>query len=234
MLDNFEYRKNTTDENVIKEIIYKQAYRKRKIDFKIEPNDVWLDGGAHIGVFGLYAAQNGAKKVYCYEPEPENFGILKKNADIINTQFSTNIETHNFAINQTGGVGQFTIAPNTWRHSLMTHYKKKLPTMNIECKKIDDVLQQHKDINCIKLDIEGSEIEILKNEHDFSNINKLVFEYSFTKNRKMKDFFECADKLAKHFKVDIQNSFHNQKHQGVEGLWGGFIDSIIFCKSNAS
>tara|TARA_B100001059_G_C17370876_1_gene349684 strand:+ start:46 stop:396 length:351 start_codon:yes stop_codon:yes gene_type:complete len=113
----------------------------------------------------------------------------------------------------------------------MSHYKKKLPTIDIPCMAIDDVLKKFPDINCIKLDIEGSEIEILKNEHDFSNIKKLVFEYSFTKNRKMTDFFECVDKLSKYFDVDVQNSFHNQKHQGVEGYWGGFIDSIIFAKS---
>lgn len=231
MLDNFNYRKNTTDENVIKEIIYKQAYKKKKIDFKIEPDDVWLDGGSHIGVFGLYASQNEAKKVYCFEPEPENFGILNSNAELIKSKYKTIIETHNFAINQTGGTGKFTLAPNTWRHSLMTHYKKKLPTIDIPCMALDDVLKKFPDINCIKLDIEGSEIEILKNDHDFSNIKKLVFEYSFTKNRKMTDFFQCVDKLSKYFDVDVQNSFHNQKHQGVEGYWGGFIDSIIFAKS---
>ena len=73
MLDKFVFRKNTSDENVIKEILEKKAYSKKKIDFKIESDDVWLDGGSHIGVFGLYAAQNGAKKVYCYEPETENY-----------------------------------------------------------------------------------------------------------------------------------------------------------------
>ena len=35
MLDNFIYRKNTTDENVMKEILDKQAYRKKKINFGI-------------------------------------------------------------------------------------------------------------------------------------------------------------------------------------------------------
>ena len=33
MLDNFIYRKNTTDENVIKEILTKQAYKKKKLNF---------------------------------------------------------------------------------------------------------------------------------------------------------------------------------------------------------
>jgi FkbM family methyltransferase len=230
MLDKFVFRKNTSDENVIKEILEKKAYSKKKIDFKIEPDDVWLDGGSHIGVFGLYAAQNGAKKVYCYEPETENYKILQENIRHIGTEYSTTLESFQYAINQTGGTHSFTIAPNTWRHSLVTHYKKKLPTIEINCMSFDEILERHRDINCIKLDIEGSELELFQHDHNWTNINKLVFEYSFTKNRKMQDFFDCAERLSKHFHVDIQKSYYNQKHQGQEGYWGGFIDSIIFCK----
>ena len=230
MLDNFYYRKDTTDEIVLKEIIEKQAYRKRKIDFKIEPDDVWLDGGSHIGFFCLYAAQNKAKKVYAYEPEQENYKILSENADKIKQQYGTEIVLNNKAINQTGGEHEFTIAPNTWRHSMLTHYKKKLPTTTIQCEAIDTILANNTDINCIKLDIEGSELEILKLDHNFNNINKLVFEYSFTKDRNMAHFFECVDKLSKYFNVDVQKSFHNQSHQGMKGYWGGFVDNIIFCK----
>ena len=35
MLDKFVFRKNTSDENVIKEILQNKAYSKKKIDFKI-------------------------------------------------------------------------------------------------------------------------------------------------------------------------------------------------------
>ena len=45
----------------------------------------------------------------------------------------------------------------------------------------------------------------------------------------MENFFRRADILSKHFHVDIQKSYHNQKYQGKEGFWGGFIDSIIYC-----
>ena len=63
-----------------------------------------------------------------------------------------------------------------------------------------------------------------------NKINKLVFEDSFTKNRDMKYFFQCVDILKKDFEVDIQKSYYNQKHNGVKGYWGGFIDQIIYCK----
>ena len=231
MLENFKYRTNSTDENIIKEILVKQSYRKKKINFNIEKNDVWLDGGSHIGFFALYASQNFAKKIYCFEPETENFNLLQQNITNMKNKFNTEYLAFKYAVNQIGGEHEFTIAPNTWRHSLLSHYKKKLPTMKIKCIKIDDILNQYKDINCIKLDIEGSELEILHNEHDFSNIKKLVFEYSFTKDRDMNNFFKCVEKLQKYFDVDIQKSYYNQKYQGKQGYWGGFIDSIIFAKA---
>ena len=37
----FKFREKTTDENVIKEILVKEAYRKKKIDFN-NPNHLWL------------------------------------------------------------------------------------------------------------------------------------------------------------------------------------------------
>ena len=83
--------------------------------------------------------------------------------------------------------------------------------------KIDDILEKHTDINAIKLDIEGSELEILLNEHDFSRIKKMVFEYSFTKDRRMDKFFECAEMLEKYFYVDIQKSYYNQKFN--KNIW---------------
>ena len=141
MLDNFIYRKNTTDENVIKEILTKQAYKKKKLNFNIESKDVWLDGGSHIGVFGLYASINRAKKVYCYEPETENYKILQENIRLIHNTYSTKLESFQYAINQTGGTHSFTIAPNTWRHSLVSHYKTEHPKIEINCISFDDILK---------------------------------------------------------------------------------------------
>jgi len=226
----FMYRENTTDEKVIDEILNRKAYKKKNIGFDVEPGDVWLDGGAQIGIFAEYAAIKGCGKIYCYEPEESNYGLLQKNTNFLRNKYGVVINNEKKAITQLPGKAILHIAPNTWRHAINTHYKKKLKKQSINCVAFDDVLKIHKDINAIKLDIEGSELEILANEHDFSNIKKLVFEYSFTKNRDMDDFFYCIDLLKKHFEIKIQNSFYNQKYKDKKGFWGGFIDQIIFCK----
>lgn len=224
------YRENTTDEKVIKEILINKAYKKKKIEFDVEPDDIWLDGGSQIGVFAEYAAINGCKKIYCYEPENSNFDLLEKNSNWLKTNYDIEIILNKYAITNKEGVNYLHIAPNTWRHAINTHYKKELKRQKINCASFDSILNKYKDINAIKLDIEGSELDILHEEHDYTNIKKMAFEYSFTKNRDMNYFFECVEILKKYFHVDIQNSYYNQKHKGKLNTWGGFIDQVIFCK----
>lgn len=230
---DFYFRNGSTDEKVIDEILIREAYRKKKINFKIEPGDIWLDAGAQIGVFSLYAAERHAAEVFCYEPEPGNYELLTKNAALITSRFDTKVNCFNAAIAQSSSVEELTIAPNTWRHSLMSHYKKKLPVISVECFALDSVLSAYPEINSIKLDIEGSELEILQNDHNFENIKKLVFEYSLTKNRDIEFFLSAVARLEKWFDVDTQSSndsLRRQKYKGVSGLWGGWVDTIVFCK----
>ena len=224
------YRENTTDEKVIDEILNRRAYKKKNIGFDAEPGDVWLDGGAQIGIFAEYAVINGCKKIYCYEPEESNYELLLKNTNFLRNKYGVRINNENKAITQSSGKAVLHIAPNTWRHAINTHYKKELKKQEIICESFDSILAKHKDINAVKLDIEGSELEILSEKHNFDNIDKFVFEYSFTKNRDMRYFFDCIDLLKKDFNIKIQNSYYNQRHKGEKGFWGGFIDQIIFCK----
>jgi FkbM family methyltransferase len=224
------YRKGTTDEKVIREILQKNAYRKKKIGFDVGPNDVWLDGGAQIGIFAEYAAAKKAKKVFCFEPEKDNFELLKTNCNHLSENSSTEFVLQNKAIQNKAGKAFLNIAPNTWRHAIDTHYKKELPKQEIECVSFSEVISSNPEINSVKLDIEGSELEILHSRQDFGNVRKLVFEYSFTKKRSMIYFFECVSMLeSAGFKVFYPPSYKRQRHNGVPNLWGGFIDDVVFC-----
>ena len=218
------YREGTTDEKVITEIFEKKAYRKPSIGFEVERADVWLDLGAHIGCFAKFAAERGAAKVYSYEPEPSNFELLSKNAEGIP------VEVFNSAVAWKGGRAVFNVAPNTWRHSLSRKYKYGASSIDVEVKAIDEILATHPDVDCIKMDIEGAEIEILQEKREWPGVRKLVFEYSFTQEREMNKFFAIADNLKNAFDmVSYPKSYHNQKHLGAPGYWGGFVDDVIFC-----
>ena len=42
------YRPGTTDEKVIDEVLKRNVYQKKSVDFAIEPQDVWLNLGTNI------------------------------------------------------------------------------------------------------------------------------------------------------------------------------------------
>ena len=67
-------RPGTLDEYIFKEI--RPSYNM----LDIQEGDVVLDIGANIGAFSLYAEQQGATKIYSYEPDSDNFFILEKNS----------------------------------------------------------------------------------------------------------------------------------------------------------
>lgn len=212
-----KHREGTTDEKVIEEIFEKKAYRKPSIGFDVEPLDVWLDLGAQIGCFSVWAADRGAKHIYAYEPEPSNFALLKVNTkELPATAF-------NKAVCLKDGKTNFYLAPNTWRHSMERNYKKEQEKIQIDCLDVRKLIA-NEEINAVKMDIEGAEIEILESVDNWHKVRKLVFEYSFTKAKDMKRFFRIAEKLRNHFQIV---SYPPSYHKLTE--WKGYVDAVIFC-----
>jgi predicted RNA methylase len=65
-------REGKTDEFIVTEVT---TYSK----LQINENDVVVDLGLHIGMFSVWALNRGAKKVYSYEPNDENFALAEQN-----------------------------------------------------------------------------------------------------------------------------------------------------------
>ena len=201
---NFDihYRPNTTDDKVIIEVLKTNVYEKKKINFIINENETWLDLGGNIGIFSLLCLSKKAN-VITYEPEPENFNLLKQNIE-------TNFPESNYKLIQEG-VGILTDDVqlylckgdyNKYRHTV---YKKRgRESITIKIKSITDILQEHK-IDCIKMDIEGAEIDILEflKPDDYKNagIKKMVFEYSFDIDKSIPRFLKIINKLKEYFYV---------------------------------
>ncbi|MEJ6589570.1 MAG: FkbM family methyltransferase [Crocinitomicaceae bacterium] len=77
----------------------------------IDENDVVFDVGANVGVFGLRAIQKAKNvRAYCFEPIPDIFSVLKKNAEV---HGQGRIHTFQLGISDTSEKAMFTYFPNT-------------------------------------------------------------------------------------------------------------------------
>lgn len=130
----------------------------------LKKGDTFIDIGANIGLMTLHAAKITGKsgKVLSFEPLSSTYNILNKNIILNNFQ---NIKAINIAIGSTNGIVDIfeNIAVCRGAASLIksnnTKYHHK-----VDIKRIDNYLKEQniKNINCIKVDVEGWEIEVLK------------------------------------------------------------------------
>jgi FkbM family methyltransferase len=194
-----QYRPHTTDEKVIPEVLKKCVYERKAFDFFIKPNEKWLDLGANIGTFSLLCLARQAT-VVAFEPEPENFALLNQN---ISANFSKKFKTIQKAVGTVQGVLPFYLCGgdyNKYRHTLVP--VRGRTTIQVPVDPILKVLAKYKP-NCIKMDIEGSEILILEfltaTHYKQYNIQKLVFEYSFDVDRSIPRFLRIIHNLKKYF-----------------------------------
>jgi FkbM family methyltransferase len=201
-LENNKYiyvRKNTTDVKVIDEILIKQVYQKQKINFFIEPGQLWFDMGGNIGIFSIWAINQGAKTII-YEPEPENLYIMQLNLDGYD-----NYKIIPCAISNQSGILDLYLCKgeyNKYRHTL---YKKRgRKSIKVRVLNFHDEMNIYKPYG-IKMDIEGSEIAILESvkSSDWKkwNTQKIVFEYSFDIDNSIPRFMNIIKQLEKYWTV---------------------------------
>lgn len=201
-------RNDTTDQKVIDEVLVGNAYQNRNVSFTIEPQDKWLDLGANIGTFGLLALSCGAS-VKCVEPEPVNYELLCNN---LASNFSEKYETLQVAVSTSAGSGKLYLCNteyNKYRHSM--HISKNRESIDVDTVELSSLLDG---VDCIKMDIEGAEIDLLEQYADkFKGIRKLVFEYTFDADPSIARFNAIIAKLKKRFGIVHYTKFDQTKEK---------------------
>jgi FkbM family methyltransferase len=144
------------------------------------PNDgdTVVDVGAHIGLYTLIAANRvgSSGKVIAIEPDPENFKILKKN--VLLNQLS-NVEALECAVYSTKEkLKLFLPELEEGRTIFNTVMQDRARTSNnfleVEANSLDNILQSINiaEVNWIKIDVEGAELEVLKGAANTLALNK--------------------------------------------------------------
>jgi FkbM family methyltransferase len=135
-----------------------ESFCRELYEKALRPGMIVVDGGAHIGLYSLLAAQRiGANgKVFAFEPDPYNFQCLVFN---ITKNRCSNVIPIQKALHNTVGIASLYRSSSTISSSLFNRKGvRKLTITSVPVTTLDKALQGLA-INSIliKLDIEGSE-----------------------------------------------------------------------------
>ena len=155
----FIFRFFTNDRCIIDEIFINKAYTPNPT-FEIRSGDVVVDLGAHIGVFTVFAARHArGVKVYCYEPLPENFELLKANVRL--NKLGDRVKMFQLAVADKRSFSPLYIG-DTGLASLNLQSGKHVVAKVI---RLEDVAYNNNldRIDFLKVDVEGAEYDIFRN-----------------------------------------------------------------------
>ncbi len=162
------------------EILYNGYYEKSNLEIikkSLPPNianSTFLDIGANIGNHSLFF-KDSFDKIESYEPQKKIFEILK-----LNTQKYSKIRIHNYGISNKDEVKTFNIP---FKNSGMASNKKHLLdyySEKVTLKKLN--FRNYTNVGYIKIDVEGSEYEVLKSLDDIIKTCRPLISFELNMN----------------------------------------------------
>jgi FkbM family methyltransferase len=167
----------------------------------VEKGDVVMDIGFNYGVFCLRALNNGASKVYGFEPNIDAYEVSKK--VYIDKE---KVELFNFAVGGENKKVSFRQSLSSLTSSTFGDVEDYKASYDINCIKLTDFLFFHKikKIDFLKVDCEGSEYEIFESIPDeiFSTIKKIHVEYHYNDGKKVKPIIDKLNRNNFEWKFD--------------------------------
>ena len=161
-----------------------------------------LDIGANIGNHSI-AFSKYFEKVYSFEPAMNIFSLLT-----FNTQNYTNIEIFNFGLSDEDTVMELFQEHSNYGHSTLERddNKKYQSAEKIELRKFDNIISfKEIEIDFIKIDVEGHELQVLKGASSLlENLKPII---GFEKNTLNNDVYNFLSSKGYKYYYDAKNNF---------------------------
>ena len=164
--------------------------------FEINPSDIIIDVGAHIGLFSLLVSQFcKTGKIFSFEPIRENFDLLVSNLALNHIE---NVFPFNVGVSKKSGKLNLFLNNDQSAHSI---FPKGPKSITVEATSLQKIFDEKQISSCklLKLDCEGAEYDI---------IDSLPVEY-LDKIQNMAIEYHLADtkpELIKNLILKIKNA----------------------------
>jgi len=138
-----------------------------------------LDLGANIGYYMLLEATESAKEsnIICIEPDPRNITLLKENIKINN--LDQKVIVIEAVVSGKDGQVPVNIRNASNLNKINDNFEKDENTILIQSMTLNAILKNHGKFDCLRMDVEGAESEILsKNSDNFLDsmpLGSLIF-----------------------------------------------------------
>jgi len=171
--------------------IYDEIFNKKEYEYNnilVEEDDIVADLGANIGIFSLYAESKKAKKIYAFEPIKDYALLFEKNL-----KNYSNVLLFKSAISYRTGEGEilYNFQDNTILKDVYNKFNWKEEEINQRVKinliSINDFMINIEKIDFLKIDIEGSEYDILESitPENLNKIRKIACEYHWNYDNRL-------------------------------------------------
>lgn len=151
--------------------LFKEIFIWNEYFFKPSTNaPIIIDCGANIGMSVFYfKKQFPNSKIIAFEANPYTYKLLANNVKINNL---TDVETYNIALCEKDTEISFYIDNNigTLRGSIKEN-RNGINELKIQAQKLSDYLKKYENVDLIKMDVEGAEVNIINDLFETSTIN---------------------------------------------------------------
>ncbi len=131
------------------------------LDRFLREGDVFVDVGAYVGFFSLYASYKvgNSGEVICFEPNPESYKVLMENLKINGIN---NVRAFNFALGSKECFLELTM-PHGKTPSESTLMEEEGKKFKVKVVRFDDIINELgiERVSMIKIDVEGWENEVI-------------------------------------------------------------------------
>jgi FkbM family methyltransferase len=124
----------------------------------VPPRSTVIDIGANIGVYSLYAASGGARRVIAFEPNGEAFRCLQQN--IRTNHLESIVEPHRFAVAASAG-GRMRFPKNASAYNSVLRGASTAESELVKTIGLKEIMKSIDRVDLLKMDCEGAEWEIL-------------------------------------------------------------------------
>jgi FkbM family methyltransferase len=229
----FGYKILVHNPEVARRLIYFHCYydfnSMKFMEHYLRAGDRFIDIGANIGVYTLFAASIIGKNghIYAFEPFPTTFERLKQN---IKRNNLSQVNLYPYATGRYSEIVNFTTGFDTRNfvvsNELISNHKSNI--IKINCKPINLILSNNDYYDLAKIDVEGYELQTLQGANKLLEkhnppvilieINGLQERYN--KEQQLVDFLN-----SKGYKMHVYNTKKNiiEKVQETSPLFENYI-----------